>query len=205
MTPVSELVVRDHSANPAPLGLFGFGLTTVLLNLSNAGLIPMDSAILAMGLCYGGIAQIIAGILESRKGNSFGLTAFVSFGFFWLSLVVLLILPKMGWAVPVSHSSLGAYMGLWALFTFMLWLGTFRISRALQVVFTTLLLLFILLAAAEFTGNHSIAKLAGYEGIICGVSSIYTAAANLLNEIYYREVLPVGLVTISRSDLTAHD
>ncbi len=205
MTPASEIIIRDQTANPSPLGLFGFGVTTVLLNLSNARLIPLDSMILAMGICYGGIAQVIAGIMESRKNNSFGFTAFLSFGFFWLSLVVLLVLPKMGWASAVSHSSMGAYFVLWGLFTGILWIGTFRISVALQIVFITLLILFILLAAGEFSSVTWVGKVAGFEGIVCGASAIYTAAANLLNEIFGRTVLPVGLVVRSRSDLTAHE
>ena len=93
----STLTIKDSSANPAPLGLFGFGMTTVLLNLHNAGIYEMNSMILAMGICYGGIAQIIAGIMESKKNNTFGMTAFISYGFFWLSLVVLLVMPKLGW------------------------------------------------------------------------------------------------------------
>ncbi|HUX83739.1 MAG TPA: acetate uptake transporter [Chitinophagaceae bacterium] len=205
MTPASEIIIKDQTANPAALGLFGFGMTTVLLNLGNAGLIPMDSMILAMGICYGGITQVIAGIMESRKNNSFGFTAFLSFGFFWLSLVVLLVLPKMGWATAASHSSMGAYFVLWGVFTGILWIGTFRISLALQVVFVTLLILFTLLAIHEFTSNPLVGKAAGVEGILCGASAIYTGAANLLNEIYGRTVLPVGLVVRSRSDLTTHD
>lgn len=194
MTPNSELFLRDNSGNPAPLGLFGFGVTTVLLNLANAGWIPFDSVILAMGICFGGLAQIIAGILESRKGNTFGLTAFVSYGFFWLSLVVLILLPKSGWTSAPSSGSMGAYLIMWGIFTALLWMGTFRINKALQVVFGTLTLLFALLAISELTGKASIHKVAGYIGIICGASAIYNAAAILLNEVCGRTVWSIGPV-----------
>ncbi len=87
----SAMVIKDSSANPAPLGLLAFGLTTVLLNLHNAGIFEMNSMILAMGIFYGGLAQIIAGIMESKKNNTFGMTAFISYGFFWLTLVGLIV------------------------------------------------------------------------------------------------------------------
>src|SRR6266513_321321 len=90
--------IKDTTGNPAPLGLLGFGMTTVLLNLHNAGFYELNSMILAMGICYGGAAQIIAGIMEWKKGNTFATTAFISYGFFWWSLVALIVLPKLGWA-----------------------------------------------------------------------------------------------------------
>ena len=143
----SNITIRDNSANPAPLGLFGFGMTTVLLNLHNAGIFEMNSMILAMGIFYGGIAQIIAGILESRKNNTFGMTAFISYGFFWLSLVGLIVMPKLGWIPAASNTGMIAYLVMWGIFTLLLFFGTLRISRALQFVFGTLVILFFLLAA----------------------------------------------------------
>ena len=91
----TEIIIKDTTANPAPLGLMGFGMTTVLLNLHNAGIIPLSSMILAMGLCYGGLAQVIAGVMEWKKHNTFGTLAFTSYGLFWLSLVVMLVLPVL--------------------------------------------------------------------------------------------------------------
>ncbi|MGH2565671.1 MAG: acetate uptake transporter [Ginsengibacter sp.] len=190
----STLSIKDSSANPAPLGLFGFGITTVLLNLHNAGIIEMSSMILAMGLCYGGLAQIIAGIMESKKGNSFGMTAFVSYGFFWLSLVVLVVMPKWGWIGATSTNGMIAYLIIWGIFTFLLFIGTLRINRSLQFVFATLTILFFLLAAGEATGNASLKTFTGYEGIVCGASAIYAGAASLLNEVYGKTVLPLGIV-----------
>lgn len=190
----STITIKDSSANPAPLGLFGFGLTTVLLNLHNAGIYELNSMILAMGLCYGGLAQIIAGIMESKKNNSFGMTAFISYGFFWLSLVALILMPKWGWIDATSNAGMIAYLIIWGIFTFLLFIGTFKLSRALQFVFATLTILFFLLAAGDATGNASLKTFTGYEGIICGASAIYTGAATLLNEVYGRTVLPVGAV-----------
>jgi hypothetical protein len=180
-------------ANPAPLGLMGFGMTTVLLNLHNAGIIAATSLgmIFAMGLFYGGLAQVIAGILEFRKGNTFGTTAFTSYGFFWITLVALLVFPKLGWAAPVDSVSMAFFLGAWGLFTGYMFVGTLKKSRALQVIFGTLTLLFFLLAIGDYTGIAWIKTLAGYEGILCGFSAIYLACAEVLNEVYGRQVLPI--------------
>jgi succinate-acetate transporter protein len=186
--------LKDGIANPAPLGLCAFGMTTVLLNFHNAGFFEMNSMILAMGIFYGGLAQVIAGIIEARKNNIFGLTAFTSYGFFWLSLVGLVVMPKLGWVSAPSTNGMVAYLLIWGIFTFLLFFGTLKLNRALQFVFASLTLLFILLAAGDYTENASIKHFAGYEGIICGASAIYTGVANLLNEVYGRTVLPVGSV-----------
>ena len=190
----STTIIKDSSANPAPLGLFGFGMTTVLLNLHNAGFFEMNSMILAMGIFYGGIAQVIAGILESKKNNSFGMTAFISYGFFWLTLVGLVVMPKLGWIPAASANGMIAYLIMWGIFTLLLFFGTLKISKALQFIFATLTILFFLLAAGDATGNASLKTFTGYEGIVCGLSAIYTGTASLLNEVYGKTVLPVGLV-----------
>jgi len=187
----NAVVVRDNSANPAPLGLFGFGMTTVLLNIHNAGFYELNSMILAMGIFYGGLAQVIAGVLESKKNNTFGMTAFISYGFFWLSLVALICMSKWGWIAATSKSALATYLLVWGIFTLLLFIGTLRLTRALQFVFATLTVLFFLLAIGNYTENEGIIKFAGWEGIICGSSAIYTGIANLLNEVYGRKVLPL--------------
>lgn len=122
-------------ANPGPLGLMGFGMTTVLLNLHNAGFFPLSSVILSMGIFYGGLAQILAGLLEYKKGNTFAATAFTSYGAFWLSLVGLLMLPKMGLADATDAQFLGVYLGLWGIFTLFMFIGTLPANRALQFCF----------------------------------------------------------------------
>ena len=190
----STIAIKDTTANPAPLGLLAFGMTTVVLNLHNAGIFEMNSMILAMGIFYGGLAQVIAGIMEGKKNNTFGLTAFVSYGFFWLTLVGLIVMPKLGWIPAASESAMVAYLILWGIFTGCLFFGTLRISKALQFVFATLTILFFLLALGDYTGNASLKTFTGYEGVICGASAIYTGVGALLNEMYGRSVLPLGLV-----------
>lgn len=185
-------MVNEKLANPAPLGLMGFGMTTVLLNLHNAGFFPISAMILAMGLAYGGAAQVIAGILEFKKGNTFGVTAFTSYGFFWISLVFLILMPKWGWADAATETSMGWYLLLWGIFTLFMFFGTLKGPKALQFVFGSLVVLFFLLAIRDFTGNAELGKIAGFEGILCGASAIYLAMAEVLNEKFGRTVLPIG-------------
>ena len=190
----TKTIIMDSSANPAPLGLIGFGMTTILLNIHNAGFYPNSSMILGMGIFVGGIAQIIAGVLESKKNNTFGLTAFTAYGSFWLSLVAIWALPKLGLADKPDATAMGFYLLVWGLFTFGMFIGTFRLNRALQVIFGSLALLFWLLALGDFTGSTAIKTFAGYEGIFCGFSAFYAAIAQVLNEVYGRTVLPLGAV-----------
>jgi succinate-acetate transporter protein len=191
--------MKEKSANPAPLGLLGFGMTTVLLNLHNAGFYPLNSMILAMGLTYGGLAQVIAGIMEYKKENTFGMVAFSSYGLFWWSLVLLLVFPKLEiWDVSTtsplqatSSTAMAAYFFMWGLFTFSMFFGTLRANRALQFVFLSLAILFFLLTARDLTGSTDLGIIAGCEGIICGFSAVYTGLAEVLNETCGKTVLPV--------------
>jgi succinate-acetate transporter protein len=192
----STTQIKDATGNPAPLGLLGFGMTTVLLNLHNAGFYELNSMILAMGLCYGGAAQIVAGLMEWKKGNTFATTAFISYGLFWVSLVTLIILAKVGWSAPSNDTSMAAYLAMWGLFTAVMFIGTLRLNRALQFVFATLAILFFLLAYGDFTAASPAFKhFTGYEGIVCGFSAIYTGLAQVLNELFGKTVLPLGPVT----------
>lgn len=184
--------MKNQLANPAPLGLMGFGMTTVLLNIHNAGFFPFSAMVLAMGLCYGGTAQIIAGILEFRKNNTFGLTAFTSYGFFWISLIVLIELPKMGLADATSAAFMGCYLTMWGIFTAFMWVGTLPGNKALQFVFGSLTVLFALLAIHNFTHSEFLGHIAGWVGIVCGGSAIYLAMAEVINEQHGRTVLPIG-------------
>jgi succinate-acetate transporter protein len=194
MSESTSLQLKDNTANPAALGLLAFGMTTVLLNLHNAGIFEMNSMILAMGIFYGGSAQVIAGIMEWKKNNTFGLTAFVSYGFFWLSLVALIVMPKLGWIAPSSGTGMIWYLIMWGIFTFLMFFGTLKLSRALQVVFATLTVLFFLLAISDATGNAGLETFTGYEGIFCGASAIYAGIAQVLNEVYGKVVFPLGIV-----------
>ncbi|MCD6495989.1 MAG: acetate uptake transporter [Candidatus Aenigmarchaeota archaeon] len=181
----------EKAANPAPLGLMGFGMTTVLLNLHNAGFFALGSMIMSMGIFYGGVAQIIAGILEFRNGNTFGTTAFTSYGLFWLSLVFIWALPALGWAEAASATAAAFYLFMWGLFTLFMFFGTLRTNRALQFVFGSLTLLFFMLSAADFTGSAALKVIAGYEGIICGLSAFYLSMAEIINSSMGKTILPV--------------
>jgi len=188
--------LRDATGNPGPLGLMAFGMTTILLNVHNAGLIPLSGIILAMGIFYGGIAQVIAGIMEWKKNSTFGMTAFLSYGLFWLSFVGIFALPKwIGTAdldLSATSTALGYYLIAWGMFTALMFVGTLRINRSLQTVFLSLTILFILLAVGEWTGNETITKIAGWEGIFVGFSAVYGSIAQVWNELYGRVVLPIG-------------
>ena len=185
-------VKESGLANAAPLGLMGFGMTTVLLNLSNLGFFGMSSMILAMGVFYGGIAQVIAGVMEFRKGNTFGTTAFTSYGLFWLSLVYLILSPIANPQFAPSSLSMAAYFFMWGLFTFIMFFGTLRANRALQTVFLSLAILFFLLAAAP--AIPGLVVIAGAVGIFCGFSAFYLALAEVLNESHGKVILPIGPV-----------
>jgi succinate-acetate transporter protein len=188
--------LRDATGNPGPLGLMAFGLTTVLLNVHNAGLIPLSGIILAMGVFYGGLAQVIAGIMEWKKNSTFGMTAFLSYGCFWLTFVGIFAFPK--WIgssaldLGATSTALGYYLLAWGLFTVLMFVGTLRINRSLQTVFLSLTILFVLLALGEWTGNETITKIAGWEGIFVGLSAVYGSIAQVWNELYGRVILPIG-------------
>lgn len=180
---------QNKIANPAPLGLIGFGMTTVLLNLHNAGIIHLSMVIIAMGIMLGGLAQIIAGIMEFKCGNTFGATAFTAYGLFWLSLVCIWLLP---YKTHVDSISMGFYLFIWFIFTLMMFVGTFKHNFASRLVFGTLALLFLLLSIGDFTEIALIKLIAGYVGIICGILAIYTSIANVLNNEFGRKILPLG-------------
>ncbi len=184
----------EKMANPGPIGLLGFGLTTILLNIHNAGFTALDDHILGMGIFVGGLAQVIAGILENKRGNIFASTAFTLYGFFWIALV---------WMVYHAHSAAGlaTFLMVWGIFSFFMFIGTFKLNKALQIIFGTVTLLFALLtignymiAAGSVDTGKAIISFAGYEGILCGASAAYLAIAEVLNEVYGRPVFAVGVV-----------
>ena len=177
-------------ANPGPLGLAAFGMTTILLNLHNAGFFPNTSVILGMGVFFGGLAQLMAGVMEFSKGNTFGTVAFSSYGCFWLSLVAVWVFPTLGWAEAPSHAFVGCYLALWGIFTCGMFIGTLKSGHVLRFVFLSLTILFWLLALGDFTESHGITVLAGWVGIICGASAVYLALAEVIAEQFGRKVLP---------------
>lgn len=186
----SPLEIKDTTANPAPIGLVGFGLTTILLNLHNAGLFALDTMILSMGIFVGGMLQIFVGLLEWKKNNMFGSLAFSAYGAFWLSLVGLIALPQMGIGTAPTATAMGYYLLLWGIFSTFLFVCTFKLTKALRLVFGTLVILFFLLAIGDFTGNATIKTIAGIEGILCGGLAFYTAMAELYENVFQKQVLP---------------
>jgi len=186
----NNTIIKDTTANPAPLGLMAFGMTTVLLNIHNAGFFGLGTMIMAMGIFYGGLAQVIAGIMEWKKGNTFGTVAFISYGFFWLTLVGIWVFPKLGFAP--SNGAMIAYLILWGIFTSGMFVGTLQGDLAHKFIFGSLAILFLLLAIRDITGSEVIGTITGFEGIICGASAIYTSFALILNEKYGKVVLPLG-------------
>lgn len=190
---IRDIKITDLSANPAPLGLMGFGMTTVLLNIHNAGFYPMNAMILSMGIFYGGLAQVIAGIEEWKKGNTFGATAFTSYGLFWLSLVGNVLIPKSPDYAGLATDSFAfaAYLFMWGVFTIFMFIATLKGSKALSVVFLALAVLFFLLAAGNYLGSTGILTIAGYEGIFTGLAAIYTALGQVLNEAYGKKMVPL--------------
>ncbi len=184
--------MENNTVNPAPLGLIGFGMTTVLLNIHNAGITSLDTTVMGMGIFVGGLAQVIAGILEAKKGNSFGLTAFTSYGFFWMSLVAIWVMPKLGLGEAPSKTSMAYYLLFWGIYTLGMSIATLKKNIISRVVFFSLATLFFLLAIADFTQNNNITVFAGYVGIFTGLAAIYDAIGQIINESFGREVLPLG-------------
>lgn len=180
---------RDGWANPAALGLAGFGLTTVVLNLVNMGFIDGTGYTMAYGYAYGGLAQVIAGIIEFRRNNLFGGTAFTSYGLFWIGLALLNTLKALP---PTSNGEIAAWMVMWGVFTlYMTVAAKLMKARATGVVLGLLTVLFFMLSASFATGSEALLKVTGAEGLITGLSAIYVSAATVINDAAGRELLPL--------------
>jgi uncharacterized protein len=186
-------------ADPGPLGLAAFALTTFVLSLFNAGLAPeaLEPAVLPLALFYGGIAQFVAGIWEFRKANTFGATAFCSYGSFWLAFAayVQFIEPEMmasGVTEAQVTTATGIFLVGWTLFTLYMLIASLRTTGALVSVFVTLFLTFLLLTVGDLTGVDSIATVGGFMGLISALCAWYASAAVVTNATWGRTVLPVG-------------
>jgi uncharacterized protein len=191
---VEAVLSNDTTANPAPLGLMGFGLTTIMLSLSNAGFFAVGAAILMMGLFFGGAAQIIAGLMEYKKGNTYGMTIFCSFGFFWIVVITTILAPKLGLAEKESAQAMAWLFFIWGVFTVYLLIGSLRTNRAMQLTVGTLTIVLFLLSASEGFGNNDLKVLAGFIGIIAGAGAVYMAASHVLAETLGKDVLPLYMV-----------
>jgi uncharacterized protein len=185
-------LVLPKIANPAPLGLAGFGLTTCVLSAINAGLLPHEAVavVVPLAFAYGGVAQIIAGILEFRTGNTFGMVAFTSYGLFWWWFAFLQWTVGAGWLKPAPASAVATVLLMWGIFTFLLWIVTFRASKAVFSIFLLLWITFFLLAAGDF--GFGTGKLGGYLGLLTGIDALLVAFIEILNATANRTVIPLG-------------
>eukprot|EP01057_Protomagalhaensia_wolfi_P001050 Protomagalhaensia_wolfi_Nauph_80__1049@NODE_160_length_3372_cov_649_059106_g121_i0_p2_GENE_NODE_160_length_3372_cov_649_059106_g121_i0NODE_160_length_3372_cov_649_059106_g121_i0_p2_ORF_typecomplete_len227_score19_98Gpr1_Fun34_YaaH/PF01184_19/6_9e53Gaa1/PF04114_14/0_63DUF1430/PF07242_11/2_1DUF1430/PF07242_11/3e02AC_N/PF16214_5/10_NODE_160_length_3372_cov_649_059106_g121_i014942174 len=192
----------ERTANPAPLGLTGFAMSTIMLNLHNCGLFPLNSAIVGLGLVLGGVIQIVAGVFEFVTGNTFGTTAFLCYGGFWLSLVLTWILPVHHYAASTDNVAFGWYLLLWCLFTLCLTVATLKMNFATKLIFCTLSVLFLLLAITRFLNEpKALQVISGVVGVLCGLSALYLALAEVINAAHNREILPVGTNHLRRKRL----
>jgi succinate-acetate transporter protein len=183
------------AANPAALGLVGFGLTTVLLSLINAGVLPPggEGVVIPLALAYGGFIQIVAGLLEFRVGNTFGMTAFLSYGAFWWWFALLLIFAHIG-VIDISKAgpTVGVALLLWGVLTLYLWIGTFRLPRILFAIFLTLWITFGLLALGAIQAAPGLTHAGGWLGLVCGSLAMYGSFGLVTNATWGRTIIPLG-------------
>jgi hypothetical protein len=196
MEPIEEksrnnLFMIDNTANPAPLGLCAFGMTTILLSIHNAGVTALSSPIIAMAVFYGGLAQLIVGLMEWKKNNTFGMVTFGSFGLFWISFAAILVMPALGLAAAPTTLDLAAFLAVWGILIIGLFICSLRMHRVLQVTLAAVVLLVVLLVAANLSGIHVVHTLAGIMGIIAGGLALYMGIGTVINEIYGSRVVPV--------------
>ena len=186
-------VAATSIADPAPLGLAGFALTTFVLSMFNSGLVgkPGEPVVLGLALAYGGGAQLLAGMWEFRKGNTFGATAFSSFGAFWISFwaLVTFFAPKI--PAASAGTAIGLYLISWGIFTFYMWIASFRTTVAVNVVFLLLWITFIALGIGNASGHTGIIKLGGWTGLATAVAAWYASFAVVTNATFRRQLLPV--------------
>src|SRR5215472_13353117 len=181
-------------ANPGPLGLACFGVTTVVLSCINAGLLPGEAlpAVVPLAFSFGGFAQIVAGIMEYRNGNTFGAVAFTSYGAFWWWYAFLLWTIGAGWIKPPDPRGVGVALLMWGVFTLYLWVSTFRKNLALWTVFLLLWITFFLLAGGDLGMGAGWHRLGGWFGLATGIMGLYLSFAEITNETFGRTVIGVG-------------
>ena len=181
-------------ADPAPLGLAAFALTTFLLSLFNAGLLPASGEPLVFPLAafYGGLTQFVAGLWEFRNNNTFGATAFTSYGAFWLTFWALETFYVE--RIPADQLPLfvGWFLIAWALFTAYMWIGSFKVSVAVNILFLLLTATFFVLGLGDVLGSDAIVMLGGYLGLTTALVAWYASAAGVVNDTVGRIILPVG-------------
>jgi len=184
-------------ANPAPLGLAGFGLTTVVLSLINAGLLTGDgpalvAAVVPLAFAFGGVGQIIAGVLEYKNGNTFGTVAFTSYGLFWWWYAFLLWTAGAGWIKAPAGNAVGITLFMWGVFTLYMWVATFRLNFCLWTIFLLLWLTFFALAGGDLGLGAAWHTAGGYLGLLTGIDALYLSFAEVTNATVRKVWLPVG-------------
>jgi len=195
--PTEQVLVAPRTANPGPLGLAGFGLTTVVLSAINAGLLPHEAVpvVVPLAFAYGGVAQLIAGVLEFKVGNTFGMVAFTSYGLFWWLFAFLQWTIGAGWLKGPPAAGVATVLLMWGVFTFLLWIVTFRLSKAVWSIFLLLWITFFLLAWGDYgysLGSVPCGRIGGYFGLLTGLDALFVAFIEVLNATANRIVFPVG-------------
>ncbi len=182
-------------ANPAPLGLAGFALTTFVLSLTNAGIIGGSSVqvVVALALGYGGLAQFAAGMWEFKNGNTFGATAFSSYGAFWLSYAFFVWFFAGGLASGDAAGAVGTFLLAWGIFTFYMWIATLKHPWPVMIVFLLLWITFLLLALGAYgkaEAGSGLTQIGGFVGILTAIAAWYASGRTIINEAFGREILP---------------
>jgi succinate-acetate transporter protein len=194
MSNVETRIPGAHIADPGPLGLAGFGFTTFLLSLVNSNILhaPIEPVVFGMALAYGGIAQFAAGIWEFTKGNTFGATAFCSFGAFWVSFWYLTGHTDLSGAGKDAHQGIGAYLLTWGIFTLIMTIAATRTTNVVLTVFALLTITFFFLSFGEFWEKETLTHIGGYVGLATALAAFYGVLAGVTNSTYKDTVVPVG-------------
>ncbi|KEG10992.1 putative GPR1/FUN34/yaaH family [Trypanosoma grayi] len=193
-------------ADPGPLGLIAFGMTTILFNLTNARIFQMNTTTAGMVVCYGGSTQILVGIMEFIRGNAFNCTITTTFGAFWLATACVWLLPRRTLETPTEYLEeaergfMGIFFFMWAVFTFFMFASAFRQPLAIMFVLFTAATNFTIQAISFWSDSETIMKIAGYEGLICGMSALYCGLALTMNGSYDRTILPLSFPNRQHSD-----
>lgn len=190
LTTPAVAVPLPKLGNPAVVGLAGFGLTTLMLQVHNLGYAGIGPVVW-LGLIFGGVAQLVAGLQEQKMGNNFGYCAFSSYGAFWIALCGILLGNKFD-VYKTSATDLGWFLVVWTAFSVILWGASLRISKAMFATFTLLIIGFVLLDVEKFTGNEHLAVWAGAVLTLCALGAWYMMAAIIYRDLFGRDILPVG-------------
>ncbi len=189
-SPLQVVAAQPKLGNPAVVGLAGFGLTTMMLQFHNLGWVGMGP-VLWIGFIFGGLAQMIAGLQEQKMGNNFGYSAFTSFGAFWISLCALVVASKFD-LFKASKQDVGWFLVAWAMYSSILWIGSLKVSKAMFLTFTTLMIGFVGLIVEHFDGGEAWGHLAAWDLIVCAGLAWYMMASAIFKDLWGRDVLPVG-------------